>query len=147
MFWTFARFSPAPVGLSPRSQLPGTQGPRLYTTAQVWVPGGLRVACSGRSKSRNLASDRGVAFRGARARAKQWKNPHFFSDIFRSELSGAAVTLSLQRLRTPTLWKATVQQRNSSGAPAPALETLALVKATVLLCLEDGQCPPWDYHC
>ena len=40
----------------------------MYTTAQVWVPGGLRGACSGRSKSRNLASDHGVvAFRGARA--------------------------------------------------------------------------------
>ena len=43
------------------------RGAAWYTTAQVWVPGGLRGACSGRSKSRNLASSRGVAFRGARA--------------------------------------------------------------------------------
>ena len=43
------------------------RGARLYTTAQVWVPGRLRGACSGRSKSRNLASNHGVAFRRAKA--------------------------------------------------------------------------------
>ena len=32
------------------------RGARLYTTAQVWVQGGLRGACSGHSKSRNLAN-------------------------------------------------------------------------------------------
>ena len=37
--------------LSP-AELPGA---RLYTTVQVWVPGGLRGASSGRPKSRNLA--------------------------------------------------------------------------------------------
>ena len=52
---TFTRFSPAPVGLASRSRLRGTQGARLYTTAQVSVPGGLRGACSGTSNSRNLA--------------------------------------------------------------------------------------------
>ena len=66
-FGTFARFSPAPVGLFSRSRLRGTQWGRLYTTAQVWVPGVLRGACFGRSKSRNLASNHGVAFRGAGA--------------------------------------------------------------------------------
>ena len=66
-FSTFSRFSPAPVGLFSRSRLRDTEGARLYTTAQVWVPGGLRDACCGRSKSRNLASIHGVAFRGARA--------------------------------------------------------------------------------
>ena len=55
------------AGLFSCSRLRGTQGTRLYTTVQVWVPAGLRGACSGRSKSRNLASDHGVAFRGARA--------------------------------------------------------------------------------
>ena len=45
----------------------GTQGGRPYTTAQVWGPGGLRGALSGRLKSRNLASNHEVAFRGARA--------------------------------------------------------------------------------
>ena len=64
---TFRRFSPAPVDLFSRSRLRGMQGARLYTAAQVWVPGGVRGACSGRSKSRNLASNHGVAFRGARA--------------------------------------------------------------------------------
>ena len=34
---------------------------------QVWVPAGFHGACSGRSKLRNLASNHGVAFRGARA--------------------------------------------------------------------------------
>ena len=43
------------------------RGARLNTTAQVCVPGGRRGACSGRSKLRNLASNHGVAFRGARA--------------------------------------------------------------------------------
>ena len=65
--FTFARFSPAPVGLFSRSRLRGTQGVRLYTTTQVWVPGGLCGAYSGRSNPRNLASNHGVALRGARA--------------------------------------------------------------------------------
>ena len=67
VFRTFPRFSPVPVRLFSRSRLRGTQWAHLYTTAQVWVPGGLRRACSGRSKSRSLASDHGVAFRGARS--------------------------------------------------------------------------------
>ena len=62
-FFTFARCSPAPVGRFSRSRLRGTQGARLYSLS----PGGLRGVCSARSKSRNLASSRGVAFRGARA--------------------------------------------------------------------------------
>ena len=36
--------------------LSGTQGARLYTTAQVCAPGGPRDACSGCSNSRNLAA-------------------------------------------------------------------------------------------
>ena len=63
---TFLRLSPAPAGLFSRSQMRGTQGPRLYTTAQVWVPGVLRGACSGRSKPRNLTSNHEVDFRRAR---------------------------------------------------------------------------------
>ena len=54
------------MGLFSRSRLRGTQGARLYITAQVWVPAGLRGACSGRSKLRNLASNHGIAFRSAR---------------------------------------------------------------------------------
>ena len=45
-------FSLAVAGLFSRSLLRGTQGG--YTTVQVWVPAGLRGACSGRAKSRNL---------------------------------------------------------------------------------------------
>ena len=41
-------------------------GPRVLT-AKVWPPDGLRGACSGRSKSRELASNYGIAFRRARA--------------------------------------------------------------------------------
>ena len=66
-FFTFARFSPAPVSLFSRSRLRGTQGGRLYTTAQVWVPAGLLGAYSGRPKARNLASNRGIAVRPASA--------------------------------------------------------------------------------
>ena len=66
-FGTFACFSQAPRGSFSRSRLWGTQGGRLYNTAQVWVPGGLRGERFGRSTSRNLASNRGVAFREARA--------------------------------------------------------------------------------
>ena len=53
-------FSLPAAGLFSRSRLRGTQGVRPYTTAQVWVPTGLRGACSGRSKSRNLASNAGL---------------------------------------------------------------------------------------
>ena len=49
-----------------RSRLRGTQGARLYKV-HVWVPAGFRGACSGRSKSRNLARNLGIAFRPARA--------------------------------------------------------------------------------
>ena len=41
-------------------------GPRVIT-AQVWAPAGLRGACSGLSKSRELASNHGIAFRRPRA--------------------------------------------------------------------------------
>ena len=56
----------------------GHAGARLYTTVQVWVPAGLRGACAGRSKSRNLAGNHGVAFRGAiREPSKTMENPRF----------------------------------------------------------------------
>ena len=50
-----------------RSRMRGTQRARRYTTARVWVSAGLRGACSRRSKSRYLASNNRIAFRGARA--------------------------------------------------------------------------------
>ena len=43
----------------------GTNGGRVYSTVQVWAPAGLRGACSGRSKLRELALFHGIAFRDA----------------------------------------------------------------------------------
>ena len=62
---TSASFSVPAVGIFSRSRLKGTQGGRLDTTAQVWVPPGPRGARSGRSKSLDLASKHGIAFRPA----------------------------------------------------------------------------------
>ena len=57
------------MSLFSRSQLRGTQGARLIHHGASLGPGRApRGACSGRSKSRNLASSHGVAFR---ARAEQ----------------------------------------------------------------------------
>ena len=60
-----------------RSRQRGSQRARLYTTVQVWAPAGPRGACFGRSNSRNLASNHGVAFRPARAN-QAYANPNFF---------------------------------------------------------------------
>ena len=81
----------AAVGLFSRSQLRGTQGARQYTTVNVWVSAELRRACSGRSKSRNLASNHGIGFRPARANQAH-ANPknvggyflHFFTSLLLS---------------------------------------------------------------
>ena len=62
---TPASFSVPAVGIFSRSRLKGTQGGRLDTTAQVWVPPGPRGARSGRSKSLDLASNHGIAIRSA----------------------------------------------------------------------------------
>ena len=67
LFCTLPRFSLLAACLFSRPRLRGTQGGRLYTTAQVWVQAGLRGACSRSSKSRELASNHGIAFRRARA--------------------------------------------------------------------------------
>ena len=67
IFGDICTLSSAPMDLLSRSRLQSTAWARLYSTAQVWVPDGLRGACFGRSKSRNLASNHGVAFRGDRA--------------------------------------------------------------------------------
>ena len=69
MKWTLSAIlcSLPAAGLFSRSRLRDTQGTCLCTMVQVWVPAGLRGAYSGRSKSRNLASNHGVAFRGAKA--------------------------------------------------------------------------------
>ena len=40
----------------------------MYTTVQAWAPVGLRGVCSGRSKSRYMARNRGEGFRAATAK-------------------------------------------------------------------------------
>ena len=57
-FFTWVRFSPAPVGLFSRFWLRGTREAHRYITTHVWIPAELRGTCSGRSNSRNLASKR-----------------------------------------------------------------------------------------
>ena len=61
------------AGLFSHARLRGTQEVRLYTTVHVWVQAGLHGACSRRSQPRNLASNHGVAYRGARAEQDKWK--------------------------------------------------------------------------
>ena len=94
------------AGLLSCSRLRGTQGPRLYTTVQVWVQAGLHGACSGRSKSRSLASKHGVAFRGVRADKDNGKPTFqlFFAFIFAPMLysHAAAVRHSLQAFPVAT---------------------------------------------
>ena len=73
-FWACACFSLAPVDLSSRVWLRGTQEARRYITTHVWIPAELRGTCSGRSK-RNLASSRGIAFRPASRANQAHANP------------------------------------------------------------------------
>ena len=68
-------FSPPVGGLFSRSRLRGMQGVRVYITALVWVPTGLRGACSGSSKSRILADNPGEPFRPTRAKQDDGNPP------------------------------------------------------------------------
>ena len=86
MKWTLSAIlcSLPAAGLFSRSRLRDTQGTWLCTMVQVWVPAGLRGAYSGRSKSRNLASNHGITFRPARANranAKPRKRHFFIFDL------------------------------------------------------------------
>ena len=69
----------------------GTQGGRLYTTAQAWVPGGLRGACSGRSKSRIM-----VLLSAKPEPSKTVENPYGMSAVLlhccKSSLCGSQYT-------------------------------------------------------
>ena len=62
-FGTFACPARPAAGRSSRSWLRGTQGGRVYTTVQVRGPVGVRGACSGRSKLREMALFHGIIFR------------------------------------------------------------------------------------
>ena len=67
--------SPAPVGLCSRSRLRDTQAACLYPTAEVWVAGGFRGTCSGRSKSRIWQIDMRLLSAELGPR-KTMENPH-----------------------------------------------------------------------
>ena len=95
-FLSSTRFSLPAAGLFSRSRLRGTQGGRLYTTARVWVPAGLRDPRSGRPKSRDLASNHGIAFRRARA-SQDNGTPLQFSVFARLLLHHVCITPSLER--------------------------------------------------
>ena len=65
-FVTFARYMLSSLRWSTLAHLAaGHAGDPPALTAQLWAPAGLRDGCSGRSKSRELASIRGIAFRRA----------------------------------------------------------------------------------
>ena len=89
---TSGSFSLPTTGRFSCSRLRGTQGARVYPTAQVLVPVGLRGARSGRSKSRHLASNRGIAFRRTRANQAHGNPQHaIYVIIFPSFHLSAAV--------------------------------------------------------
>ena len=74
LYCTFACTSPPAAGLFSRFLLGRTQEPRPYTAVHFWAPAGLRGACSGRPKSRELAVFQGIAFRLAEPR-RTLENP------------------------------------------------------------------------
>lgn len=47
LFWTFALFSPGPVGLLSRCWKRGTEDTLLYTPARVWVAAGSQARALG----------------------------------------------------------------------------------------------------
>ena len=76
IFYTWPGLALPAAGLFSCSQLRGTQGAVMYTTARAWVPAGLRSACSGRSKPRRAGSFCGIAFRDAEP-ARTMETPQF----------------------------------------------------------------------
>ena len=64
-FCTLPRFSLRAAGLYSRSQPRGPQGSPPVFTAHILGSAGLRGACSGGSKSLELAGNDGIAFRRA----------------------------------------------------------------------------------
>ena len=91
LFCALANFSLPTAGLFSRSRLRGTQGGRVHTAMQAWAPAGLRGACSGHSKSRELALFHGIAFRDAEP-PRTMETPKFQLD----SLCGRCITPPLQ---------------------------------------------------
>ena len=110
-------FSNSAAGLLSRVQLMGKQGVHRYSTAQVWVPAGLHGACSSRPKSRNPASNRGIAFRPATANQAPCNPPkcHFSHFLL---LSAAVLKCHSSR------------QRIGSHGTTAALQTFPCMTAT-----------------
>ena len=94
------------------------QGARVYITVQVWVPAGLRGTCSGRSKLRNLASNRDETFRLARAKQVHG-NPKL-------SMFHTAAVLLLMRYHSPQQ----ASKRLDSRGTTAALQPPAFVTAT-----------------
>ena len=122
-YCTLTRFS-LPAAFLSRSWMRGKQGGRVYTTAQVCPPAELRSACSGRSKSLELALLRGTAF--PQRRAVQDHRNYTFSAIRSIAVShGPSSSQALYFAATTTYTTA----------------ALSFVTATVLLCLCEQSSP------
>ena len=101
----------------------------------VWVPGGLRGACSGHSKSRNLARKHGIAFRRARADQAHGKPPicHIlFCDLL------LLCTSICQKYRTSL-----TQARFSSSLASSFSCATSLIRACTCVSLTQG---PYSSH-
>lgn len=70
------------LALSPTGHAGGS---RVYATVTVWVPAMFHGACSGRSKSRSLASHHRVAFRESRGEQHSRKHTHLLSAFCSTE--------------------------------------------------------------
>ena len=73
----FTRFSPPRVNDFWYTQLRDAPGVTPIHGAYVWVPGGLCGDCSGRLTSRKLASNREVAFLGAKTEQHNENTTYF----------------------------------------------------------------------
>ena len=113
-----------------RSRLRGTQGTRLYTTALVWVPGGLRGACSGRSKSRNLASKPRGRFSAGLEPSKAMETPH--ASCFAPTMLMTAFILVLHCCRS-SLWQPRYNSSRTSTLCGP-LRTMRVWSLHMRVC-------------
>ena len=73
-----------------------TQGGRVYTMPHIWDPGGLRGACSERSKSRRAGSSRGIVFRPAKAKQVQGNPTLSFFSYFHLRYCFGSTTAGLK---------------------------------------------------
>ena len=127
---TFARFSPAPVGLFSRSRLPGyAGGPSVHHGASLGPGRAPCSVCSGRSKSRNVASNRGIV-RGSKAHTTPPQMLFFFSPFFHLSAAVIEVPQQLSKARWPRY-----SSRASSFSRCDSLERCFCVWARELACV------------